>query len=704
MYYFSSSDGNDGNAGASPSEPFATIHQANSLTLNPGDQLLFKCGDVWRGEAIHVQQSGTQNAPIRYGSYPTPDCPDKPILSGSLPISGWVTHTAGIYMADLNEGANAGSFPDGLNQLFRNDLRLPMGRFPNINAPDGGYASVDSQPNPNQLQDGDLADADWSGGVLHLKGMRWYILNREILTDTADTITLNANVHCYGGCADWGYFINSHLATLDQEGEWYYDQAANRVYLYTETGMPADASIEGSVVLYDDPPYFGAFVIGRHLWEHVNHIVIDNFEIKNWFGSGIAMPRNLEADENRFLTIRNNTIHDVDSAGISFRTWVWDAANHGNGANGWRGGQFIEISDNIIERANQYGIDLYSRDALIADNQISGIGLIANLGRDGLGCGFLNGEGLCTEPGAGVRLKLDLPDYTAHNVVFRHNRLANIGANGFDIFGPHNTLEYNVIDNACISKGDCAGIRTFGRDNLTATNLHDVAIRGNIIRDIPGNTDGAAPAYRPLYGNGIYVDHFSRDILTEDNTIINATIDGILYQDATGIVRDNTVYNASSGSLKRGQIQLRHDPTLVEMTGNTLYAIAGNARTLYAKTENNATFANDNRYFHPSVAAHIYLELIFTDHTLAQWQTLSGQDSHSTESWYTAPPGADQSHIFVNDAKVEQTISLGTTRYLDLDQNPVEGSVALPPFSSIILIENGFLNLPHAIYLPMTTR
>ena len=468
--------------------------------------------------------------------------------------------------------------------------------------------------------------------------------------------------------------------------------------------MPADDEIEGSVILYDDPPYFGAFILGRHLWEHVNHITIDNFEIKNWFGSGIAMPRNLQADENRHLTIRNNTIHDVDSAGISFRTWVWDAENHGNGANGWRGGQFIEITNNRIERANQYGIDAYSRNALIADNEIRQIGMIANLGRDGLGCGFLNGEGLCTEPGTGVRLKLDNPDFTAHNVVFRHNRLAHIGANGFDIFGPNNLLEYNVIDDACSSKGDCAGIRTFGRNNLATTNLHDIIVRGNIIRDILGNTDGTAPTYRPLYGNGIYIDHFSRDILTENNTIINTTIDGILYQDATGIIQNNTVYNTSSGSLKRGQIQLRHTPTLVDLEGNILYAIAGNARTLYTKTENNVNIAGNNRYFHPSFPAHIYLELIFTDHTLAQWQALSGQDGNSTESWYSVPQGEDRSQIFVNDTKVEQTISLGAIRYLDLDQNVVESSVTLLPFTSIILIEDGTLNLPYHIYLPMVVR
>ena len=198
-YYFSSSTGDDGNAGTSPTSPFATINKANSLALNPGDQLLFQCGDLWQGEAIHVEQSGNATAPIRYGSYPTVDCPDKPILSGSLPISGWAMHQPNIYVADLNGGGNAGNFPAGINQLFQNDQRLPMGRYPNIDAADGGYASVTAQPNLNEIEDATLPAVDWTGGVVHLKGMRWYILNREILTDTGNTLTLNANVHCYGG-------------------------------------------------------------------------------------------------------------------------------------------------------------------------------------------------------------------------------------------------------------------------------------------------------------------------------------------------------------------------------------------------------------------------------------------------------------------------------------------------------------------------
>ncbi len=75
-YYVSSSKGNDKNDGLSASKPLKTIAKVNKLDLNDGDKVLFKCGDLWRGEVLeganaYVTYSsyGRGEKPTFYGSY-----------------------------------------------------------------------------------------------------------------------------------------------------------------------------------------------------------------------------------------------------------------------------------------------------------------------------------------------------------------------------------------------------------------------------------------------------------------------------------------------------------------------------------------------------------------------------------------------------------------------------------------------------------
>jgi hypothetical protein len=80
----------------------------------------------------------------------------------------------------------------------------------------------------------------------------------------------------------------------------------------------------------------------------------------------------------------------------------------------------------------------------------------------------------------------------------RYNRLEWISYNGLDVFGYNNTVDSNVIVNACYSKGDCGGLRSFGGSSLASTAVRDLTVTNNIIVDTIGNTDGANPTYRPL--------------------------------------------------------------------------------------------------------------------------------------------------------------------------------------------------------------
>ena len=414
-----------------------------------------------------------------------------------------------IFSANLSAGANAGKFPNGVNQLFRQGLRLRLGRWPNLGTENGGYSTIDGQPANNRISDNELPAGDWSGAVAHIKGMRWYILNREVTGSASHSLTVGENLDCWGGnCTGWGYFLNNHLNTLDQDGEWYYDPASQRLYLYSTAGMPADGQIEGSVILKTDDRSWGGITLGEDLGVETAYVVIENFALRGWFRHGIATPTNLAHYEIHDLIIQNNTIRDVDSTGINLGTWVYDAWD--GRPDGWRGGYNLTIQENTILRANRMGIDSYARQSTISGNTIQDVGLIENLGAAGMGCDYSAGGGLCTEDGDGIRIKVDQADDTGNNMLISGNHLERIAYNGMDIFGHHNTLEHNVIRQACYAKGDCGGVRTFGSDNMSNTSVHDLLFDENLILNTSGNTDGCNTTYREEFGFGLYIDHNSR--------------------------------------------------------------------------------------------------------------------------------------------------------------------------------------------------
>ena len=334
------------------------------------------------------------------------------------------------------------------------------------------------------------------------------------------------------------------------------------------------------------------------------------------------------------------------------------------------------------------GINTYARQSTFSGNTIRDIGRIENLGAAGMGCDFDASGGVCTEDGDGIRVKIDIADDTGNNNIFTHNRLERIAYNGMDVFGYNNTFEHNVIIEACISKGDCGGVRTFGNDNMTSTAVHDLTFSENIIVDTIGNTDGCHDDYDALFGFGLYFDHYSRDITVQANTIISSTVHGILFQNTTGSVLDNTLYNNGRTYPYAGaQVSVGAAPaSLAAHTGNILYSLNVDARTLSADARSQVVSSDQNYYFSPYRSEHIRVN---GDKTLAAWQSYSGLDTSSVEHWFTlAAWDTPRSRIFYNDTDQSKTLSLGSVLYLDLDQNPVFGELTLAPYQSQILIES----------------
>jgi hypothetical protein len=691
-YYVSASGGNDSYNGLSESQPFRTLAKVNSLSLLPGDRVLFKCGDTWRAEQLVISHSGNEGAPILFGVYPD-GCANPPVLSGSKPVGGWSLYTGSIYVATLPTT----DFPLGLNQLFRNGARLRLGRWPNLDAGNGGYSFVDGHSaGSNQISDNELPGGiDWTGAIIHIKNIRWSMLDRQVTASSGTSLTLNTGLSClissWGTCAGWGYFINNHLATLDQEGEWYYDAAAHKVYLYSSS---APTNIEGSVILEDASTLrHGGLMLSDG--SATAYVVVENLVIQNWFNHGISTPGSMNQDIYHHITVRNVTIKDVDSAGIWLSSWL---ERPSDGRKGLRGGHHLTFENNIIDGANAFGISGYFAESTFTGNTIRNIALIANLGKSGMSCGITTGE--CTENGDGLRIRLyDVRDSGFGNRL-QNNHFEKIGYNGVDVFGPETTLEENFITQACFSKADCGGVRVFGETSLAATSVYNVHLLNNLIVDIPGNVDGCE-ASRKAFGMGIYIDNYSRDVETRGNTVIDTTISGILYQRSSGQIADNTIYNASTGTEYSAQLDLGGDETRVTVSGNKLFGLNNEAWTLYARSLSNFVASDHNYLFHPYVNKHIAFGPSWTRYSFAGWKSFSGLESNSKTNWYTQAAGeTPRSRILCNESLTLKTFDLGTRQYLDLNQNVMVGTVTLAPFTSLILVDNGAVGLQLASLAP----
>jgi hypothetical protein len=691
-YYVSSSSGNDGNSGTSSGSPFRTLGKVNTLSLQAGDQVRLFCGDVWRAERLIIAKSGTAALPITVTSQPLA-CPDRPVISGAQPIVGWVLDTGNVYRANLLGAGNNGRFPGGINQLFRNGQRLPHGRWPNLNAANGGYSTIDTH-NGTTITDADLPLAPiWTGAYFQHRAAYWYLKRRKVTGDSGTMLTLEEAPICdRPTCANFGYFLNHHRATLDQDGEWFFDESTNVVYVVSNAGMPPpDNAIEGSVVgsSADIDDQSGVILGGVivPLDDDVDWVVIDNLEVRDWAGNGIQMAELLRDDEDKNITIRNNLVVDVARIGIRLTTNVFDADV--GPVNSIRGGQNGLVQDNVIDGAILAGIEMHSVDTVVERNTIRNIGLLAELTADGLGCALTLNN--CAIHGNGIRLAVDDQFWSGNGNTLRLNRLEQIGWTGIDVRGPFNLIEHNVIVEPSVTLAEGAGIRTYDGNVFNNSRAHDITVRENVVLDPVGEYHGMDPARSRFWGYGINID-YSDAVEVTGNTVAGATAYGLIFTFARGTATGNTLWDNTNGPSGVAHVRvLDTNPaggtSRVAFHGNAIYARLANRPLLSIETLAHITAADNNYYFNPFDNRLVRVSAISPiAMTLSSWQATSGRDGSSSASWFSLFGGQpDPSVLFVNDTDTTVNIPLAED-YFALDQSVVTGSLNLAPFSSRILI------------------
>jgi parallel beta-helix repeat protein len=110
-YYVDQVTGNNNNSGLSESSAWKTITKVNSFAFQPGDNILFRSGQLWR-EKIYFTKSGTSASRITFGAY---GAGEKPIISGADLVTGFTQYSGNVWSKSVTI-----TVPQ---QLFFNNLR-----------------------------------------------------------------------------------------------------------------------------------------------------------------------------------------------------------------------------------------------------------------------------------------------------------------------------------------------------------------------------------------------------------------------------------------------------------------------------------------------------------------------------------------------------------------------------------------------------
>ncbi len=584
--YYVAAIGSDINNGRSASTPFQSLAQVNRLLLQPGDSVLFRRGDTFRG-SLTIGQSGLAGRPIVVDAYGTGS---KPVLAGSVALTNWTN------LGNNTWQTTCAACGDRVTGVYRNDTALPLGRYPNADAPNQGRLTVQSHIGTGELTSKQPLTTDWTGAEVVVQATQWIIDRAPITRQNDRTLTL-ANQSRYELTDTRWFFIQNHPATLDQPGEWYYNPATKTIRLYEAQGNPNSQVLTAT-----------AFGRGVDL-SNRSFVTLRNLRVTQ------TLTESLYAANASNLTLTNNEFINSGEDGVIF-----------TGA-----GATILIENNRIQAINNNGfwIEGY-QNVTLRGNTLRRIGAVAGLGKSG--DGQYNG----------------LHSISEQATLIENNVIDSVGYNGIDLAYSSNTLlQRNRISNFCLVKSDGGGIYLWNGLKKSITNNHLIA---NIVFNGLGTPDGSAGQF--VGANGIFLDDCLENVELTGNSVFNCHGYGIYLH---GVSRVNATGNTSFNN-SFSQFTLYDNGGYCPIRANVIRQnvfVTKNATDFVAVYASNTNDLNQygtldaNQYVRPFADAFkirsVYNGNIGADVTLPQWRTQSGQETNSQDS-----PVTYSEHILKN--------------------------------------------------------
>ena len=648
-------------------QPWKTIGKATPL-LKPGDTLLIKAG-VYR-EAVILSQSGTRTKPIKIKAYPGDE--GKVIINAAELVINWRrctgpadcagnTHWNHLYYADVKRLVE--SHPDSafaIRQVFQHGELLNRARYPNT-----GWSYPTRVVDPRTVfYDSSLSKPDgyFTGSVCHIKTEVWQPNQIDIVDYSGHTITLATNPR-YDISTRFGYFITNTVGEINEQGEWAYDPARKRLFIWPKDDVAEDIEVT-----------YRKFCI--RTYGGVSSNQVRGLSMHNAYESGIWIY------QSRDIWIENNTVEHSYDGGIFLQATNGECEDN-------------NIINNTVKYSCSAGIAL---DRTAYNNNIEGNYVYAT-GTEHYGGDLMHGrgEGIYIS-GPFTRVYNNRVDRTGHTSLYLYGK-----ASGREI-------SYNYTTNTCLALSDSGGIYMGGYSDEPETDY----IHHNIFEDIIGCRSmekdfdtGRPPTVETHSGAapGIYIDGEGNNRIIENNTVINSHMAGIYFHWApSNVVEKNTLYgNREAQVWFDGKNEARKILENDDLFDNIMFATNAQQKTfLLGINYDNVHFgqSDDNYFYNPYNHRHIFVNRykayenrwMRDDLTLSGWRELSGYDGNSKDFSYLNQfdditiDSPIKSRIIYNTSLDVINIDLESEKYCDVHGNKIYGSVSLQPFESKILI------------------
>ncbi len=589
-YYVSSSTGDDNRSltdAQNLATPWKTLAKVSAISgsLQPGDQVLFKAGDVFTG-VLTVSASGSAGNPIVFGAYGQGAVPE---ITGFATLSNWQQKGSGIWETTVNGGLSY------MNTVTMNGVARACGRYPNASAANQGYLYYDSYNGNTSITDSKLvSQPDWNGGQVVIRKTRWILDRNQITSKSGNTINYTSQSG-YGAAQGYGYFIQNHPSTLDTIGEWYYQPSGQKLGIYTGALSPSSYQIKAGVT--------------ETLVQIANQNNI-TFSNLNFTGATLSA---FEINSSQGIRVSNCNILFSGKNAID--------ANSTDG---------LTVENTVIAHTGNIACNVNNcTNAVLRNNQVKSTGVFAGMGDGGDGT-------------------YEAVTVSGNNNLIEGNTIDSTGYIPINFGGNNITIRNNLVSNFTMVKDDGGGIYTWNNGYNPPTN-YSRAITGNTVlngKGAGGGTDhpnqffahgiyiddnaGQVEISSNTVANcaslGVYI-HNAHDITIKQNNLYNNATQ--LYMEHDNIAANSPIYNCV-------------------VTGNLLFAKQASQLCAEYKTKDNdianfGTFDN-NYYYRPQdndlvIGVLQQVNGVYSYNLLSvdSWKALYGKDANAIKSSHAIP-------------------------------------------------------------------
>lgn len=653
-YYFSTTDGNDANTSTqaqNQATPWKTLSKLNTFFSNllPGDHIYFKRGDVFYG-TFTASVSGASGNPIVFDAY---GVGANPIWTGLDDATSWTSLGSNIYRS-----AAVGTGQSTAMVVTVNDISYPMGKWPN-GITSTGWRTISSHSGSSPtitITDGTTIPGSPSliGATLVARSNQYTIQKGTITAQTSTTLTYTQNsgetVTVTNGN---GYFVQNFQGSLDAQNEWYWDGTNKQLYLYSAT-TPSNVKVSTvtSIAILTSKSYFT-----------FNNIVFQG-----------SISDAISADGVTGLVFNGCTISQAGNSGI------W--------ANTVTGLSFLY---GYILNCNNFGMYVGSTSStgiVVTGSTIQNSGLYAGMTSQNSHTAIESADGALLYG----------------SLTFTSNQVKSSGYAALHFKGSNVLIQNNLFDTACITKDEGAIVYSFVGQGGDTTYSNQI-IDGNIILNGLGALAGKSSSTGDA--KGIYMDIGVHNMHITNNSIAHCANFGILLQDnGKDTIRGNTIYDCDKASFAMWSDALGDNRThstrfaknkcVMKQNnagfGNIYFDNDQSSQINWGTSDSNivATPLNsDVNLFYTATAG------AFNHRTLLQWQSATGNDSHSTGSpkFITS---TDSIRFVYNATNSAVEVPLGA-KWIDMSNTLYSGFITLGPYSSAVLLYAAELDI-----LPLT--